>query len=79
MIIKKNIYVNSILAIFLLQDLTGLLSHLRCENPKDERINIPENNHHHWKFRYKYTLEKLSKDKEFTSKLMEISKGSGRI
>lgn len=80
MIIKKHLWSNSMWAIFLLQDLTGITPHLaQLQQPDDERINVPANPNHRWKYRYPYTLEDLEKDEEFTSHLHDLAVASHRI
>ena len=80
MIIKKHLWSNSMWAIFLLQDLTGITPHLaNLQTPEEERINIPADPNHKWRYRYPYTLEDLSKDEEFTNHLYELVRSSHRI
>ena len=78
-ILKQHLYSNSMWAIFLLQDVTGITEHLRRQTPQEEQINIPADPHHHWNYRYPYTLEELANDSGFTDKVLDLCKQSYRI
>ncbi len=49
----------SMLAIFPLADWLSIDGDIRRENPHDERINVPANPHHYWRYRMHITLEDL--------------------
>ena len=51
---------------------------IRREDPQEERINIPSNPKHFWKYRMHITLEQLLKEKEFNSQLKDFIEASGR-
>lgn len=78
-ILKQHLFSDSMWAIFLLQDVTGITQHLRRQSPQEEQINIPADPHHHWNYRYPYTLEELAKDEGFTGKVYDLCKQSFRI
>jgi 4-alpha-glucanotransferase len=65
-------------SIFQLQDLLGMSAELRRENPHEERINIPADPAHYWRYRMHMTLEQLLKEKEFTQQIKELVQKSGR-
>jgi len=65
-------------SIFQLQDLLGMDGKIRRENPHDERINIPANARHYWKYRMHILLEDLIKEKAFNEELKEYVHTSGR-
>ncbi len=65
-------------AIFQLQDIMGMSEQIRRENPHDERINIPANPHHYWRYRMHLTVEELSKEKDFNHGLSQEVEASGR-
>jgi 4-alpha-glucanotransferase len=65
-------------AIFQLQDIMGMSEQIRRENPHDERINIPANPHHYWRYRMHLTVEELSKEKDFNHGLRQEVEASGR-
>jgi 4-alpha-glucanotransferase len=64
--------------IFQLQDLLGMSEHLRGSNPLAERINIPANPKHYWKYRIHIPLENLIREKEFTDQLRSMIEASSR-
>ncbi|HEY4110119.1 4-alpha-glucanotransferase [Puia sp.] len=65
-------------AIFQLQDLMGMSEQFRRENPHDERINVPANPHHYWRYRMHLTLEELLAEKAFNADLRREVEASGR-
>jgi 4-alpha-glucanotransferase len=65
-------------AIFQLQDIMGMSDQFRRENPHDERINVPADPHHYWRYRMHLTLEELLKEKEFNSAMRQEVEASGR-
>ena len=66
-------------AVFLLQDITGITEKYRRQTPQEEQINIPANSHHHWNYRFPYTLEELANDDEFTGHVHQLCEDSHRI
>jgi 4-alpha-glucanotransferase len=65
-------------SIFQIQELLGISEKLRRENPNDERINIPANPKHYWRYRMHISLEDLVKEEEFNSELKRYVEASGR-
>jgi 4-alpha-glucanotransferase len=61
-----------------LQDLLGMDGRLRRENPADERINLPANPKHYWRYRMHLTLEDLQREVSFNHKLREMVERAGR-
>ncbi|HZF63232.1 MAG TPA: 4-alpha-glucanotransferase [Chitinophagaceae bacterium] len=77
-IIMQHFYSPAMWSIFQLQDLLGMSAELRRENPHEERINIPADPAHYWRYRMHMTLEQLLKEKEFTQQIKELVQKSGR-
>lgn len=77
-IVEQHLFSPAMWAIFQLQDLMGMDGELRRENPEDERINIPANPKHYWRYRMHLSLEELQKAKEFNGMLQEMVVMSGR-
>ena len=77
-IVLQHLQSPAMWATFQLQDLLGMNETLRRENPNDERINIPANPKHYWRYRMHITLEQLLKEKEFNTELEEYVKDAGR-
>ena len=65
-------------SIFQLQDLLGMSAELRRENPEEERINIPANPKHYWRYRMHISLETLQQQDAFTSDISSMVTASGR-
>jgi 4-alpha-glucanotransferase len=65
-------------SIFQLQDILGMSEQFRRENPHDERINVPANPKHYWRYRMHLTLEELIKEKAFNEELKGYVAHSGR-
>jgi 4-alpha-glucanotransferase len=56
-------------AVFQLQDLYAMQEDLRLSDPKDERINVPGDPNHFWRFRIQITLEDLLEKTNFNNEL----------
>ena len=77
-IVMQHLYSPAMWSIFQLQDLLGTSEKLRRANPHEERINVPANANHYWRYRMHLTLEDLIKEKEFNQHLRELAGNSGR-
>ena len=53
------------------QDWTSMDETLRAENPDEERINVPANPHHYWRYRMPITIEELLSKKSFNQKIKD--------
>ena len=61
-----------------MQDLLGMDGKLRRADPAAERINVPANARHYWRYRMHLTLEELHRAKTFNTNLGELIRQSGR-
>jgi len=77
-IVLQHLYSPAMWSIFQLQDILGMSGTLRRENPEDERINVPANPQHYWRYRMHLTLEQLLKEKDFNEELKDYVVNSGR-
>jgi 4-alpha-glucanotransferase len=77
-IVIQHLYSPAMWSIFQLQDLLGIDAILRRENPHEERINIPADPKHYWRYRMHRTLEALIKESRFTAELKGYIAESGR-
>ena len=68
----------SMLALIGLQDLTAMDETLRGQNPEEERINVPANPKHYWRYRMPMTLETLLQSDSFNEKLKRMIETSAR-
>ena len=77
-IVLQHLFSPAMWSVFQLQDLLGMSESLRRANPAEERINIPADPKHYWKYRMQLTLEQLIKEKEFNHDLKQAVQDSGR-
>jgi 4-alpha-glucanotransferase len=77
-IVLQHLYSPAMWSVFQLQDLLGMSESLRRSNPADERINMPSNPKHYWRYRMHITIEQLLKEKEFNHDLKLAIHESGR-
>jgi len=69
----------SMFAVFPLQDWLAAFENVRGENPHDERINIPSEPEHYWRYRMHLNIAELIKNKELTAEIKKMIEKSGRI
>jgi 4-alpha-glucanotransferase len=77
-IIWQHLYSPAMWSIFQIQELLGMSQTLRRENPQDERINVPANPKHYWRYRMHFSLEQLMKEDEFNEALKDMIAVAGR-
>jgi len=77
-IIMQHLYSPAMWSIFQLQDLLSIDGLLRRENPFEERINIPADSRHYWRYRMHLTLEALINESKFTEDFKSYIEKSGR-
>jgi 4-alpha-glucanotransferase len=77
-IVLQHLYSPAMWSVFQLQDLLGMDETLRRENPNDERINIPANPQHYWRYRMQMTLEQLMEATNFNESFAQSIQVSGR-
>ena len=65
-------------AVFQLQDLLAIDGDLRRPDPTEERINVPANPRHYWRYRMHMTLEELSGQDAYNTRLRMLVEGAGR-
>jgi 4-alpha-glucanotransferase len=77
-IIIQHLYSPAMWSIFQLQDLLGMDGILRRNKPAAERINVPANPKHYWRYRMHFSLEELLQKEDFNTKLFTALVNSGR-
>jgi 4-alpha-glucanotransferase len=77
-IILQHLHSPAMWSIFQIQDLLGMSDALRRQNPNQERINVPANPKHYWRYRMHIALEQLIKEKAFNQEFKEYIIASGR-
>jgi 4-alpha-glucanotransferase len=77
-ILLQHLYSPAMWSIFQLQDIVGISEVLRRENPNDERINIPADPKHYWRYRMHMSLESLIEETNFNEELKSYVEVCGR-
>ncbi len=77
-IVLQHLYSPAMWSIFQLQDLFGMNKNIRLENPHNERINVPSEPDHYWRYRVHLSLEDLLKEDDFNNELKKYVVESGR-
>ena len=77
-ILQQHLASPAMLTVLPLQDWLSMDGSLRRNNPHEERINIPANPRHYWRYRMHLTVEKLAAAGDFNEKLAEMIGLSGR-
>jgi 4-alpha-glucanotransferase len=78
LIIESHLHAPSMWAIFQLQDWLGMDEKLRYPDADAERINVPANPKHYWRWRFHMPLEQLKKQKAFNNLVKGLVSKSGR-
>jgi len=77
-ILDQHFYSPSMWAIFPLQDLMGADGDIRRKDAREERINVPSNPNHYWRYRMHLTLENLLEQDGFNQMIGGLVTDSGR-
>ena len=77
-ILDQHLWSPAMLTVLPLQDWLSMDGALRRLNPHDERINVPANSRHYWRYRMHLTVEQLAAAKEFNDTLTDMIASSGR-
>jgi 4-alpha-glucanotransferase len=77
-IIENHLNTKSMLAIIPLQDWLSMDGKRRREKEDEERINIPANPKHYWRYRMHFTLEDLQNADELNARISRLIAASGR-
>ena len=77
-VVVQHLYSPAMWSIFQLQDILGSDRKIRRPDPHEERINVPANPKHYWRYRMHLTLEDLIKTEAFNTEFAANIKGSGR-
>lgn len=73
-IVEQHLKSSAMWVILPLQDWMSISQELSNTNPEDERINIPSNPRHYWRWRMHITLEELLEEVEFNKDIERLSK-----
>ena len=77
-IISRHLTCPSMLCVISIQDWLAIDERIRLADPNAERINIPANPRHYWRYRMHLTIEQLLADEKFCNNIAELVSQSGR-
>lgn len=75
-IITQHLNTNSMITIIPLQDWLSIDGEIRAKDPHSERINIPADPKHKWRYRMHLTIEDLIEKSRFNHKLIDLINNS---
>lgn len=78
LIVANHLGTSSMLVILPLQDWMAMDNSVRRENPKEERINVPSESQHYWRYRMHLTIEELLQANNLNERIKEMVIMSGR-
>lgn len=71
-IVGRHLESPSMLCILAIQDWLAIDEKLRLSDPNAERVNIPANPHHYWRYRMHLTIEQLLNDDELNDNIRSL-------
>ena len=77
-ILEQHLMSPAMLTVLPLQDWLSMDGELRFGDPAGERINVPANSRHYWRYRMHLTLEELASQDGFNEIVRKMIKDSGR-
>jgi 4-alpha-glucanotransferase len=77
-IVSRHLTSPSMLCLLSLQDWLSLSEKYRLADANAERINIPANPRHYWRYRMHLTIEQLLQADDLNNELQELIVSSGR-
>ncbi len=78
-IISRQLTSPSMLCVLSIQDWMAMDEGLRLDDADAERINIPANPRHYWRYRMHVNIEDLMENKSFTQNVRALVTESGRL
>lgn len=77
-VVARHLFCPSMLALLSLQDWLSMDEEVRFPNPDAERINVPANPRHYWRYRMHMTVEDLMANDKLNEKIKTLIHRSGR-
>ena len=77
-IVSRHLTSSSMLCILGIQDWMSIDEELRLADPNAERINVPSNPKHYWRYRMHVSIEDLMKNKAFNEQITDLINQAGR-
>ena len=78
-IVRDHLDSPAMFTILPLQDWLGTDATLRYDKPEEERINVPANSRHYWRYRMHLTLERLLSESAYNETVRSYVQASGRV
>lgn len=78
-VVKMHLRSRSVLCILTLQDWLSMDEQVRCKDIGMERINVPSESNHYWRYRMHVTVEDLLANKIMNGNILRMIKESGRL
>ncbi len=72
-IVRQHLASPAMWVILPLQDWMSIDEESRAKNPDAERINVPANSRHYWRYRMHCTVEQLIKNEQFNSRVASLT------
>lgn len=79
LIVNNHVKSPAMLVVLPLQDWLSIDDKLRNPNAEEERINIPSNPQHYWRYRMHLDIEELIENNSFNNRIKEMLENAGRI
>ncbi|GAB6982760.1 4-alpha-glucanotransferase [Prevotella dentasini] len=77
-VVSRHLTSPSMLCILGIQDWMSIDEEIRLADPNAERINIPANPKHYWRYRMHVSIEELMKNETFNNDITDLISQSGR-
>ena len=77
-VVARHLYCPSMLTLISLQDWLSIDEEVRYACPDDERINVPADPNHYWRYRMHLTIEALMQNEALTSRIAQLVQRAGR-
>ncbi|QUB67979.1 4-alpha-glucanotransferase [Prevotella melaninogenica] len=77
-IVSRHLTSPSMLCILGIQDWMSIDEELRLADPNAERINVPSNPKHYWRYRMHVSIEDLMKNASFNEQITDLINQAGR-
>lgn len=78
-IVSRHLLCPSMLCILALQDWLAIDENVRLADADAERINVPSNPRHYWRYRMHVNIEDLIDNHEFSQNITDLIRESGRM
>ena len=77
-VVSRHLFSPSMLCLLSWQDWMAIDENLRLEDADAERINVPANPRHYWRYRMHLSVEQLLNEKDLNNKIKNLITNSGR-